>query len=373
MQTRILIAAGGTGGHIFPAIALAETLKSVRNDIEILFVSSDSARDTNLFDMQGAVGKVQVLPVRSLNRVFSLQVFNFLIGLVKGAIKSCLILRRFKPNVVVGFGSYIAGPIVAISYFKKIPTIIHEQNLIPGKANRILARFVDKIAISFEETEEFFLSGTQRNKIVFTGNPIRPKLIQSPKQKARRLLGLDEDKLTLLIMGGSQGSNALNEAMLQVISLMAQESRDYLQVVHLCGDVDEEWVMAEYKRLGIPNATFAFSNKMDVLYSAADIIVARAGAMTLSEIAYFGLPSILIPYPYSTYHQYANADFFRRSGAALLLEQNNQLVDNLRFSISRLIHGKSELSAMSNAARRLSISNAAMRLAEEVLKFDNER
>lgn len=363
---QILIAAGGTGGHIFPAVSLAERLRAAQNiRAEILFICSDKKTDIELLKTQDEIFNVDSLPVHSFGRIFSLKIFNFLVRLYSATLKSYTILRNFKPDVVVGFGGYVSGPVVMLASFMNIPTIIHEQNLIPGRANRILSYFVDKVAVSFKDTQRFFPP-----KTVFTGNPIRSRtFIPVPKDKARRLLGLYENRFTILVMGGSHGAHTINETMLKIVSLMNEEERNGIQIIHLCGDADKKMVEAKYKDIGIANTTFTFSLKMDQVYSAADLVIARAGATTLAEVAYFGLPSILIPYPYSKYHQYANAKFFADKGAAILVEQDSRLTDNLRLSISLLIKDSLKLSAIADSMKQLAISNAAGDLAEEVLKL----
>lgn len=367
---QILIAAGGTGGHIFPAISLAERLKATQSiKAEILFVCSSKRTDVELLKSKSeACFKTETLPVCSLGRIFSLKLFNFLVRLYLASIKSYMLLRRFKPDIVIGFGGYVSGPVVMLASFMNIPTIIHEQNLIPGKANRLLSRLVDRVAVSFEDTQKFF-----PQKSVLTGNPIRSDFSRISCAKARRILGLCEDRFTILVMGGSQGAHTINEAILKVISLMDKEEKTNLQLIHLCGEIDKEMVESTYKTLGIVNAAFTFSLDMNTIYSAADVVISRAGATSLAEIAYFGLPSVLIPYPYSKYHQYANAKFFADNGAAVLIEQGNRMSDNLRLYISSLMKDRLKLCTMAEAAKKLAAADSAGCLAGEVLRLAHGR
>ncbi|MCX5716091.1 MAG: undecaprenyldiphospho-muramoylpentapeptide beta-N-acetylglucosaminyltransferase [Candidatus Omnitrophica bacterium] len=348
---RVLIAAGSSGGHIFPAIAAAFKFKELDASGEVFFVGSAKKLDNEIFGREG----VKYAPLSYSKK-----------QLFKDMISSFLILRKFKPDVAVGFGGYCSFPVLAMAKMMGLPTMVHEQNYVPGLANRVLSGFVDRVAVSFKETNGFLL---RKGNISQIGNPIRINLVKLDKQKAREGLGLARDKFTILVMGGSQGARFINETVLRMLKGIDSVARNNMQVIHLSGMNEFESVKAVYEPLGISHRVFSFFDKMSIVYSAADIVVSRAGATSLAEITFFGLPSILIPYPTKKVHQAENAGVLGAGGAAVVASQGGLTPSGLWNMISGLMHCPDKLKQMSENAQKLARPNAAGDIAEEIARL----
>lgn len=313
---RILIAAGGTGGHLFPAIRLIEEIKSYKLG-RVLLATSPRKHDRDILEEKNL--KFSVLPLVPLCSKGPLGILNFSIRLIAGTVKSGYLLLRFRPSVVVGFGSYISGPILLLSVLAGVKTIIHEQNVYPGKTNRVLARFVDKIAVNFPETRDYLKRF--ESKIVVSGSPLRREL-----RKSRRT----GDDFTVLVMGGSQGAHILNRLIPEAIALIDDKKRSCLDIVHIAGYREKDEVMKAYRDKKIKGMVLSFTNEMHRFYNESDFVIARAGAMTVSELLYLAKPSILIPYPHAGNHQHLNARILERKGGAVLLEEGGLTAEGLR-------------------------------------------
>jgi len=327
---RILVITGASGGHIFPALGFLDTLKGKHKNIDTLLILPKKNIINQISDLgYYKINYISVSPIK-LNLDFSnfTAVFNFL----KGSLESIVILLKFKPDIVVGFGSMASIPMLIFAWTFRIKTLIHEQNVIPGRANRFLAGFSDKIAVSFAETRDYFKK--YKRKVVFTGNPIRKGLVRIDKDKALNFFGLSQDKFTILIMGGSQGSRKINQEFLRVISTLSDKSR--LQVIHLAGQRDYDLLQSAYKDLDMHSRLFRFLEPMEYAYSAADLVISRAGATTIAEMIFYGLAAIIIPYPFAYKHQMANARVLEKIGAAIIIKDNEldssilmQIIDGL--------------------------------------------
>ncbi len=304
---RVLIAAGGTGGHLFPAIRLIEELRLNKLG-EVLLATSCRKNDRDILREKAI--RFKTLPLIPLGSGNPLTILYFAVCLVAGTIKSLFLILSFRPSVVVGFGSYLSGPILLLSALAGIKTIIHEQNVCPGKANKILARFVDKIAVSFPETKGYLKR--YESKVVLSGNPLRRELKRSERKG---------NNFTVLAMGGSQGAHTLNALIPEAIGLIDDEKKKALDVVHISGYSEKDEVVKAYKDRGIRSRVFSFTDEMHRLYSESDFVIARAGATTVSELLYLAKPSILIPYPHRGGHQRLNARVLEGMGSALLLEE----------------------------------------------------
>jgi len=313
---KILVVAGGTGGHLFPAIRLVEEIR-LHKVGEVLLVSSCREHDIKILREKNI--EFKTLPLVPLRLRNPLSVLDFIIRLTVGTIKSGFLLLGFRPSRVVGFGSYVSGPILLLSALTGVKTIIHEQNVYPGKANRILAMFVNKIAISFSETR-YYLKRFE-SKIIVSGNPLRRELRRSQREG---------DHFTILAMGGSQGAHTLNRLIPEAIGLIEDKKRKILNVVHVSGYRDRDEVAKAYQDRGIKNNIFSFTEEIHKLYSESDFVIARAGATTVSELLYLAKPSILIPYPHAGAHQLLNARLLQKKGAAILLEEKGLTPEELR-------------------------------------------
>jgi UDP-N-acetylglucosamine--N-acetylmuramyl-(pentapeptide) pyrophosphoryl-undecaprenol N-acetylglucosamine transferase len=268
-----------------------------------------------------------------------------LISLIKslsGVAESLAIILRFQPQVVVGFGGYATFPLVFFAKILGKKTIIHEQNVVAGLANRCLAAFADKIALSFNQTRVYFIK--YNDKAVFTGNPLRRDFSVLSKKEALDFLGLSEDRFTVLVMGGSQGSSKINTVILQV--LMKMQDKINIQLIHLSGSGDFARLEASYKKIGIPFKLAAFLKPMHYAYSAADLAVTRSGATTVTELIFFRLPAIIIPYPFAYQHQLANARILSDKGAAILIADSALTPDLLEEVITGLMRNRNKVNEM---------------------------
>jgi UDP-N-acetylglucosamine--N-acetylmuramyl-(pentapeptide) pyrophosphoryl-undecaprenol N-acetylglucosamine transferase len=309
---KIIIATGGTGGHLFPALKVAGELKGAGH--HVLFLGSfrraeDQMRKSGFtFEDLGSKGFVS----SSLRNKF-----QSALAMVTAVFRALGSLRRFQPDVVCGFGGYGAFPAVLAAVVLRCPTLIHEQNVVPGLANRILAGVVDKIAVSFEKSRKYF----NPRKTVLTGYPssIPPQDID--RASVFKEFGLREGRATILVFGGSQGSGHINKTFVETARAL-KEKLDF-QVVHLSGDRDYLYLRDRYNEMGIPVALFKFLDKMDMAYRAADLVVARSGAGTVTEIAKFQLPAVFIPYPHARGHQKENALVLCGAGPARLIEDKD--------------------------------------------------
>lgn len=362
---KIIIACGGSGGHIFPAVALAQGLKEKVSGADLLFIGSNTALDRRIFEKERL--KYRLLSSNKLPYKVSPKTMLFLIRLFFDALRSFFILARYSPDAVIGFGGYVSSPVIFAAYVLRIPRIIHEQNVVPGRANSILFRFADRVAISFEETKKYM--GRFASKAVFTGNPIRITLLNDDKAGNIKKLGLDSGKFTILVIGGSQGAHNLNKVFLQALDKLGSEKKSLLQAVHITGIADYGWASEAYRELGIAHRVFSFVDNIEEAYSASDLVVTRSGASAIFEIAYFGRPMILIPYPFAMSHQAENARIFSGSGAAIQIDEKDMSGDLMKERIESFLSNRRMLDEMAKKARALSVPESSRNLAGEVLKI----
>lgn len=305
-KLRVMIVAGGSGGHIFPALGLCEELDHLRQSekLDIYFVSSSRQEA-----LRSIPAVYQPLYLKESRSFFAL--CNLLL-------RSILIMFRIQPDIIFGFGGYLSVPFVCLGKLMGARVFIHEQNVVPGKANLFLAGFADKIAVSFPQTKNFL---SQRGKKVFlTRYPLRRSLRRISRREALDFFGFQEGFFTVLVMGGSQGARRINDFFLE--ALKENQNLAQYQILHLCGRDDADRLQKEYQRLPVKSKVFAFLKEMNYAYSAADIVFSRAGASSIAEIVHFGLPSVLIPYPFAGAHQVENARVLSSKGASLFLEEN---------------------------------------------------
>ncbi len=337
---RILVAAGSSGGHIFPAVSFLEALKERYAQAQALLVLPERSRKRGITVNNLKVKYISICPLKpSLSRVFLFVLRQF----IKGSLESLFILIKFEPDIVVGFGGLECVPLVSFAWFFRIKTLIHEQNVIPGKANRLLSKFVDKTAISFEETRNYLR--VSQDSVVFTGNPVRKELrIKRDRLDALNFFGFDEEKFNVLVMGGSQGSHKINACFLKVISALTDKSK--IQVIHISGSRDYALLSDSYKGINIKVKLFSFLSQMQCAYSACDLVISRAGATTISELIYFGVPAILVPYPFASKHQAANARVLEKIGSAIVIDEGQLEAVALKDMLSEFINNPDKLKAM---------------------------
>lgn len=356
---KILAVAGASGGHIFPAVAFIESTRRRHPDAQILLVLP---RRSAVPQAQLGGCEVRRISISAIRRRLDwrniVSAFNFL----KGSLESVLILLDFRPDAVVGFGSIVSLPALVCAWLCRFKTVIHEQNVVPGAANRVLAWFSDAIAVSFSQTGAYLQP--YRDKIKVTGNPVRAGLARVSKEEALNFFGFRSGKKTLLVMGGSQGSHRINLAVPEAVSGMS--GRTSLQIIHLCGAQDLRILEEAYAKLGIPFRLFAFFETMQYAYCAGDMAISRAGATTVAELIHFNLPALLIPYPYAAAHQAANARLLQGQGCARVLEEQGLTAASLREAICACLDHPEALMRMRQAYVGVNRPDAGDALADIV-------
>ncbi len=361
ISKRILILAGPSGGHLFPAYAFAESLRQRLPESALQLVTGQRAQplvsrwNGRLFE------KIHYLHDFPYPRGFSFKTFQFLIELTRGFIQSSRFLSSFQPELCVGFGSYIAYPGLVLSAWKKIPVLLHEQNLLPGQATDRLIPHANHIAVSFEETYRTLKPGLRS----VTGLPIRSAL----RQAAQTARASEDGRFRVLVVGGSQGAHRLNQIVLDGFSRLDGEEKTKYAVIHITGKQDFDRVKETYASMEIAHQVFPFVENMQDIYSRADMAVTRSGANTLFELALFRLPAIVIPYPYAGGHQSENAKSFAASGAIIFRDEESVSADWLMESIRGLRKDKARRDAMSQAIAGRHRPDAADRLANLAQSF----
>lgn len=360
---KVLIAAGGSGGHIFPAIALARCLEKREGGTEILFVGSRKELDRRIFEKEKF--NYRLISQNKMPCGISVKIAPFALRLFADMARSFFVLLSFRPNVVVGFGGYVSWPVTLCASVLRIRKVVHEQNVVPGRANDFLFNLADSIALSFGRTSEFL--GCRGRKAVVTGNPIRDSMFKNDREAGVRRFGLSRDKFTILVIGGSQGARSINETFVKAISGLDPEKKKTIQVIHITGIKDYEEVSRAYGETGVENRTYSFIDRIEDAYSASDLVITRSGASAIFEIAFFGRPMVLVPYPFAHAHQSENARVFSEGGAAVVIEEKSMTAENFCQTISALINDRARLGNMARSAKKLSAPDAADLLADIVL------
>jgi len=313
--TRIVFAGGGTGGHLFPAIAIADRITQLLQNkmvVDIVFVGTKRGLEYRMRESLGY--PLHLIDIRGLARSLTLK--NLLIPfiLLRAMVQSSLLLRRISPDIVVGTGGYVSWPVLRVAALKRIATVLQEQNSFPGITTRRLAKQAKRIYLGFETARKYLRT---KGQVIVTGNPVRMSVINGDRSEAMKAFGLDPKKKTILVLGGSQGARTINNAVLE--SLEKQTLPKEYQILWQTGKRDYREVTARAGRKAARCALFPFADRMDLVYAAADIAIARAGALTLAELTACGVPSILIPYPHA-------AGDHQRKNAADLADQNMAVV-----------------------------------------------
>ena len=348
---KLIIAGGGTGGHFFPGVAVAETLKSTQSDSEIVFVGTEKGIEARLCPKLG-----WPIELMSVSGIKTVGLFGALKGLgkVPGALyQSYRLLKRLKPNVVLGVGGYASGPLVLIASLMGIPTAVLEQNSVPGMTNKILGRFVKKAFVSFNKSCEFF----PKAKTSLVGNPIRQKITDAILKNSKNRDS--KAPCHVLILGGSQGAVSVNKICLSAFKKLQQEGVSF-KVTHQTGSRDLENIQAQYKSIDLDAIVSPFIDDMAKAYSDADVIVSRAGATTIAELALVGKPAILIPYPYAAQnHQEENAKAMVEAGAAMMFIEGSMSDDEFKKELESLMLSTEKQRTMGGAMRSFAKPKAA--------------
>ncbi|MCB2221858.1 MAG: undecaprenyldiphospho-muramoylpentapeptide beta-N-acetylglucosaminyltransferase [Bacteroidetes bacterium] len=357
---KIVISGGGTGGHIFPAIAIANALKNKCN-ADILFVGAKGRMEMEKVPAAGY--PIEGLWISGLQRKITLKNLLFPFKVLASITKARQILKKFNPEVVVGVGGYASGPTLKAAVRLKIPTLIQEQNSFPGITNKLLAKSVRKICVAYEGMEKFFPA----EKIVITGNPIRHEVIkiEGKKKEAAAFFGLDQNKNTVLIVGGSQGALAINKA---IHKQLEQFVRDDIQLIWQTGKYYYPQALEAVEKIKSKQIkAVAFIDRMEMAYAMADLIISRAGAIAISEICAVAKPPIFIPLPTAAEdHQTKNAQALVEKNAAMMIT-NQAAATELYPAISELISNNEKQTELRNNLRKLARTNAADQIADEIL------
>lgn len=343
---------GGTGGHIYPALAIAKGMVSADPKTEILYVGTDTGMEAKLVPDAGL--EFASVPGQGLPRKISVETLKVGVKSVKALWETKQILKKFKPDLVVGTGGYVSGPVVLTAALFGIPTLLHEQNALPGITNKILARFVRKVMVTFPESIAHF--GIEK-KLILTGLPVRPEINQVTRQEGALRLGLNPERLTLLITGGSRGARSINQAMLKVLKELSTHPE--VQVVWATGSATHKETLKGLKEAGIQWKrenwkVIEYLNDMPAALACADLWIGRAGAASLAELMVAGKPSILIPYPYAAEnHQEYNARALEQAGAAYVILDRELTGETLWTTIQELTGQASKLQEMAAKAKKL--------------------
>jgi UDP-N-acetylglucosamine--N-acetylmuramyl-(pentapeptide) pyrophosphoryl-undecaprenol N-acetylglucosamine transferase len=366
MGPKIIISGGGTGGHIFPALSIAGEIRKRDPGASILFVGALGRMEMEKVPAAGF--PIIGLPVEGLQRKLGFRNILVLFKLIVSLFKANKILKSFKPEIVVGVGGYASGPLLRMASFRKIPTLIQEQNSFAGITNRLLARKAAKICVAYTGMAKYFPA----DKIVLTGNPVREELFghNISKSQACGFFGISGDRPVLMILGGSLGARTINHSIMEKIGVFEQED---IEVLWQTGRVYYEEIRAALDPKGLKKIRyFRFIDRMDMAYHAADVIISRAGAGTISELCLLGKPVILVPSPnVAEDHQTKNAMALLKNKAAIMIP-DAEAHDKLANSAIDLIHDLQMRKILGQNCANMALPNAAGRIVDEIYKLINK-
>ena len=346
---KVLIAGGGTGGHLFPGVAIAEELRARHPDAEITFVGTRRGIEARVLPDLG--WPLELIEVSGLKTVGAMGAVRGMFRLPRALLQARRLIKKYRPDAVIGVGGYASGPVVLAARLGGVPTAICEQNSIPGLTNKMLGRIVRSVFLSFDESRRFF----KPKKILMTGNPVRRDLVQKLLGEAPAHTGVH-----VLVCGGSQGAVAVNELASQALIAVGG-----VTITHQTGEKDLEATRARYQAAGVAADCHAFIKDMAAAYQRADIIIGRAGATTVAELAIAGKPAVFIPYPFAAdNHQELNAREMAAKGAALMFRQSELTADKLADALRPLLADETRRSAMGAAMKSLAKPGAAGAVAD---------
>ena len=356
-KIKVMIACGGTGGHLFPGIAIAEAMVSLKPSTSIVFAGTNRGLEGSLIPQKGwpllSVGSMSIKDRKGLGRIVAYARLPFSI------LEAMRVIKRERPQMLIGIGGYAAGPLTLAAALMKIPTAIVEPNAIAGFANRMLGRFVSRVYTGFPEAAEFF----PKKKVLLTGNPVREEIVAIKRNNS-----VTHDAMTIFCFGGSQGALALNRALIAALPHLAG-SQEKLRFIHQVGEHENiEAVRRAYADNGFEAKVFAFTDRIWEFYERADLIICRAGAITVAELSVIGLPAIFVPYPYAADdHQRANAESLVRREAAEMVLQQDLSGERLASEIKKMT--KERLTTMAAASNRAGRPDAAKKIVEDCLRL----
>ncbi len=363
-EPKIIIAGGKTGGHLFPGIAVAQSLdrilEAAGHHANILFVGTDAPFETQTLEKYGYAHRaIYSKPLKGGNPLY--KIFSMSIIIIS-LIQSLIIIKRFKPDFVLGIGGFSSFAVVLSAWMLQIPNAIQEQNAFPGLTNRLLSKFTQTIFTSFKETKGF----TSNPKVNYVGNPVRKTDRVEPHDNLN-LNHFDPDKFTLLVTGGSQGAKSINTAFTDAIEIIT--NIDEYNIIHQTGIHDESQILQRYRRLNIKATVKAFFHNMPQLQNIADLVITRAGAGTVSELCLRGLPAILVPFPHAADdHQTFNAKALEDQGAAVMIKDKELTGRSLKSCMEDLIKNKERLNYMTIRLKKLAMVRADEKIANHILE-----
>lgn len=361
MIRKVIIAGGGTGGHLFPGMAIAEELRRRDRRIELLWVGTERGIEARVLPPLGE--KLELLDVTPLKGQGALGVARSLGRIPVAMGRAARILDAFQPDLVLGVGGYASGPILAAAAAKGVKTALHEQNAHVGLTNRILARLVDRAYLSYAETADRFPAA----KVCVVGNPVRRAFVQAARRAVADPSGFESRSRTVLVIGGSQGARALNQIVPEALARAGVDAR-HLRIVHQTGKAMRDEVAAVYRNLGVDAEVVSFIDDMARAYAEATVVVGRAGATTLAELCAIGRPSILIPFPHAADdHQARNAESLAADGAAICIREENLSPGLLADTLRGLLDDPAARRAMAERARGRGRPDAAAAIVDDLL------
>lgn len=351
---RIVFATGGSGGHMFPALKTALVLR--QRGHEVCFAGSLTLAQAKITQEGFACEHISC---HGLNNRSLTGLCKFSYAMARGFFQSIRLIKRLSPDMVVGFGGYSSFPLILAGRLLGVRTMIHEQNVVPGKANRILMHLADRVAVSFKDSMSFF-----GNKSVWTGCPCHNEVPSRSKDEIRAALGLNTHQRTITLIGGSQGSQRLNEIFFEAMHTLAKSGT--IQGVHVTGKKEFAHYQEKYSKTRLPVVVLEFISPVEDLYAVTDILVGRSGAATVSEIGAFAIPSVLVPYPFAGNHQKYNAFILTHAGAAIAIEQKNLTVNRLIDAIDQVFGLYFSREDIARKTKGLFVKDAPARLASAV-------
>lgn len=363
MKPKAVITGGGTGGHIYPALSVAKKL--IEKEWDILYIGSRQGMEKEIIKRENI--DFRSISVAPFPRRFSISLLKAVFVSMGGFGQSLKLLRSYKPQIVLGTGGFVAGPVVLAGSLLGAKTIIHEQNVFPGFTNRLLSRRADKVALNFGEAVEYF-PGELKTKAVVTGNPVREKIRKAKRSEGIKKLGLKKQKTTLLVLGGSQGSESINQAMDRVCRYASEEKG--LQIIYITGKNKYSAVKERLGSIWERNSDLhlkPYLHNIEWAYAAADLMVSRAGATVLAEITVQGLPAILIPYPHASGdHQSYNAQLLAGEGAAVVIPDEKLSGEILLKEIKKITSKPGHLQKMAENSKKMGYPEALNNIVEEI-------
>ena len=363
----IMISGGGTGGHIYPALTIYRTLETMV-DANFLYVGTERGLESRIVPKEGI--PFTTLPVQGLQRKLSLDTLVTAGKTLSSLWKANQLISDFKPDIVIGTGGYVCGPLLLAAALRGIPTLIQEQNVVPGITNTILSRFVDMVAVGYEEAIPHFPSA---KKVIYTGNPVRPSVVTANREEARAYFGLQDDQTAILVAGGSRGARSINTAMQAVHE--HYKGREDIKIIHATGTdeysrVCESLGIQEDDVYSSTSHIVPYLDNMDMAMAASDMAIFRSGAIGLAELAVRGIPSILIPYPYAAAdHQTFNAKAFVDAGASTMIVDKELNCTRLLQAVDAMLADQRCRKRMAEATLQLGKPEAAIEIAKLALSI----